>query len=89
MELEALEYHLDEDSYTRMIVLRRQGTDVVVEFGVVRVKLQCVSAEVRREILERKTPLGAILIRHKVLRRVEPKWYLRFQRGRICRRGRG
>src|SRR5688572_25582250 len=78
MELEVLEHHLDDDSYTRKIILRPAGTDVVVEFGVVRLKLQYVSAEVRKEILERKTPLGAILIRHKVLRRVEPKWYLRF-----------
>jgi hypothetical protein len=78
MELEVVEHKLEEDFYTRKILLRPAGTDVVVEFGIVRLNLGFVPKAVREEILERKTPLGAILIRHKVLRRVEPKWYLRF-----------
>ena len=78
MELDVVEHKLADDFYTRKILLRPAGTGVVVEFGIVRLNLAFVPKAVREEILERKTPLGAILIRHKVLRRVEPKWYLKF-----------
>jgi chorismate-pyruvate lyase len=78
MELEVVEHHLEGELYTRKILLRPAGTAVVVEFGIVRLNLRFVPDGARAEILERKTPLGAILIRHKVLRRVEPKWYLKF-----------
>jgi hypothetical protein len=78
MELDVIEDRLDDGHYTRKILLRPAGTDVVVEFGIVRLNFRFMSKGVREEILERKTPLGAILIRHKVLRRVEPRWYLKF-----------
>jgi hypothetical protein len=78
MDLEVVEHKLEGDLYTRKILLRPAGTDVVVEFGIVRLNLGFVPRGVREEILGRTTPLGAILIRHKVLRRVEPKWYLKF-----------
>jgi hypothetical protein len=78
MDLEVVEDRLEGDFYTRKILLRPVGTDVVVEFGIVRMNLRFMPRGVRDEILDRKTPLGAILIRHKVLRRVEPKWYLKF-----------
>jgi hypothetical protein len=81
MELEVVEHHLEGELYTRKILLRPSGTDVVVEFGIVRLNMRFVPAAARAEILDRKTPLGAILIRHKVLRRVEPKWYLKFPAG--------
>ena len=78
MELEVVKYALDDEFYTRKIILRPQGTDVIVEVGVVRLNFRYMSREVRDEILKRETPLGAILIRHKVLRKVEPRWYLKF-----------
>src|SRR5688572_31102424 len=78
VDLDVVEHKLDGDLYTRKILLRPAGTHVVVEFGIVRLNLRFVPKGVREEILDRKTPLGAILIRHKVLRRVEPKWYLKF-----------
>jgi hypothetical protein len=49
-----------------------------VEVGVVRLNFRFMSREVRDEILKRETPLGAILIRHKVLRKVQPRWYMKF-----------
>jgi hypothetical protein len=78
MELEVIKQHLDDEFYTRKILLRPQATDVVVEVGVVRLNFRFMSREVREEILKRETPLGAILIRQKVLRKVEPRWYLKF-----------
>jgi hypothetical protein len=78
MELEVVKHTLEDEFYTRKILLRPQGTDAIVEVGVVRLNFRYMSREVRDEILKRETPLGAILIRHKVLRKVVPRWYLRF-----------
>jgi hypothetical protein len=78
MELEVLEHHVDDEFYTRKIILRPQNTDQVVEVGIVRLNFRFMSREVREEILARHTPLGAILIRHKVLRKVQPRWFLKF-----------
>src|SRR3954469_17259433 len=78
MDLEVVEQHLDDEFYTRKILLRPQATDVVVEVGIVRLNFRFMTREVRDEILKRETPLGAILIRHKVLRKVQPRWYLKF-----------
>jgi hypothetical protein len=78
VELEVLEHHLEDDFYTRKILLRPQGTDQVVEVGIVRLNFRFMGREVREEILARHTPLGAILIRHKVLRKVQPRWYMKF-----------
>jgi hypothetical protein len=78
MELDVVKHHLEDDLYTRKIILRPQGTDVIVEVGIVRLNFRFMSREVRDEILKRETPLGAILIRHKVLRKVQPRWFLKF-----------
>ena len=78
MELDVLEHHVDDEFYTRKIILRPQNTDQVVEVGIVRLNFRFMSREVREEILARHTPLGAILIRHKVLRKVQPRWFLKF-----------
>jgi hypothetical protein len=78
MELEVVKQHLEDDLYTRKIILRPQATDVIVEVGIVRLNFRFMSREVRDEILKRETPLGAILIRHKVLRKVQPRWFLKF-----------
>ena len=78
MELDVLEHHLDDEFYTRKILLRPQGHDEIVEVGVVRLNFRYMSPAVRDEILKRETPLGAILIRHKVLRKVQPRWYMKF-----------
>jgi hypothetical protein len=78
MELDVVKHHLEDDLYTRKIILRPQGTDVIVEVGIVRLNFRFMTREVRDEILKRETPLGAILIRHKVLRKVQPRWYLKF-----------
>jgi chorismate-pyruvate lyase len=63
--------------YARKILLTLQRTGRVVQFGIMRIWLEHCAADVRREILEGKTPLGRILIQHNVLRRIEPTAYLR------------
>ena len=64
------------DEYARMILLAiPNGT--VVQFGIVRVNLLALSADVRAEIVAGRTPLGRVLISHGVLRRIRPTSFVR------------
>jgi chorismate-pyruvate lyase len=72
-----LQRHRGGAWYARKILLFLVGTERVVQFGIMRINLDLCSREVRRAILEENTPLGRILIRHNVLRRIEPTAYLR------------
>jgi hypothetical protein len=81
VDVHVLEEHLDGDIYTRKISLTPTGTNNVVEWGVVRLDLRYIAPEVRDEILKKQLPLGAILIKHDVLRRIKPRWFLRFPPG--------
>lgn len=79
-----LEEHLDEtgDVYTRKISLTpRDEPGKVVEWGIVRMDFRYMAPEVRDEILAKQLPLGAVLIKHNVLRRIKPRWFLRFPEG--------
>jgi len=78
VELRVLAERLDGDVYRRKIVLTLSGTARVVEFGVVRIDLRFVPGVVRNSILNGRRPLGEVLIDNAVMRRIEPRWYLRF-----------
>ncbi len=56
---------------------RDSPTGRIVQFGLVRINLGVCPELVRNEIVEGKTPLGRVLIRHDMLRRIEPVAYLR------------
>jgi chorismate-pyruvate lyase len=71
------------DSYARKILLELQSDGRVVQFGVVRIRLDFCSEPVRAAILEEKTPLGRILIEHDVLRRIQPTAYFRVTPGEL------
>src|SRR5262249_18712123 len=65
------------NEYARKSLLVAQSVGRVVQFGLVRINLGVCSEAVRNEVIEGKTPLGGILIRHNMLRRIEPVAYLR------------
>lgn len=67
------------DLYARKSLLIHHDSGRVVQFGIVRMEMGEVSAEVRAAIVAQKTPLGRILIDHDILRRIEPTAYLRLQ----------
>jgi hypothetical protein len=69
------EAQLDGEAYRRRIVLRLADGGRIVEVGFVRIRLGYASKNVRERILERRTPLGDILIQADVLRRIEPRWF--------------
>lgn len=79
VELHVLADRLVGDRYTRKILLTLPARGNVVECGIARLDLRFTDKEVRAAILGRAAPLGAILIGHRVLTKVTPKWYLRFR----------
>ena len=81
VDVHVVEEHLDSKFYTRMVTLTPRGSDKVVELGIVRLDLSFISPRVRDEILAKKLPLGAILIKHEVHRRIKPRYFLRFPAG--------
>ena len=62
--------------------LHTLGADRKIERAVidcvVRLDLRYMSTKVKTAILNEDIPLGAILTNHNVLRRIEPRWFLRF-----------
>lgn len=79
VDVHVLDEHLDGDFYTRKIKLTpRDAGEKVVEWGIVRLDFRYMDRAVREEILAKKLPLGAILIKHDVLRRIKPRYFLRF-----------
>src|SRR6185295_1072133 len=60
VNVRVLEDRLEGDVYARKILLALQSNDKVVQFGLVRIRLNLVSPEVRAEIVSRQTPLGRI-----------------------------
>lgn len=69
------------DLYVRKIALYKHGTEIPVQFGIVRFHFQYVTPEVRREIVAGQTPLGRVLILHNVLRHIDLGAILQFTAG--------
>ena len=79
VDLQVLHSRTDGDLYSRNVLLTLPSDpEFVVEFGIMRMNLALVRDEVRREIEAGENPLGSILVSHNVLRRIEPRWYLKF-----------
>jgi hypothetical protein len=70
VDVRVLEKRVTATHYARMILLVRHSDGGVVQFGIMRVNLGCLSAAVQREIESESAPLGRILIRHDVLRTI-------------------
>ena len=77
VDVRILDRLLNGNFYARKILLVLHGSGKVVQFGIPRINLHYCSKAVREEILAGQTPLGRILIKHEVLRRIEPQRYYR------------
>lgn len=78
VQLHVLRDELDDGHYARKILLTLPGRETIVELGIVRMDFRYVGEPIKQEILSRQAPLGDILIRHNVLRRISPRWYFEF-----------
>ncbi len=81
VDVRVLAVRHEDDLYSRKIVLTLRSSGKVVLFGIVRVNLAALAAPVRDEIVARKTPFGRVLIKHNVMRRVEPTGFFRIDTG--------
>jgi chorismate-pyruvate lyase len=68
----------EADIYGRCIDLRIGDQDAPVMTGIMIFNLALVGETVREEILRGESPLGEILIRHRILRQVLPDALLEF-----------
>jgi len=78
VDLHVLAEQREDDRYARKIALTLRGLPTVVEFGIASIRLHYLPEAARAAVLQRREPLGDILIRHNVLRRISPRWYFRF-----------
>ena len=62
-----------DNYYNRKIVLMRQSDDAVVQFGIVSLNKETLNTHVFEEIMAQQMPLGRILIKNNVLRKVNLK----------------
>ena len=60
-----------EGEYVREILLRRRTDHQVVQYGIVRLNFGLLGDEIQSEIEGQQVPLGRILIKHDVMRRVQ------------------
>jgi hypothetical protein len=78
VRVHVLDERIDTSIYTRKVRLTLSTDDSTVEWGIARLDFRFMSDAIRDEILAKQTPLGAILIRHNVHRRIKPRWFMRF-----------
>lgn len=71
LSVKVLDEHREESSYSRASVLSAVETGRPVQFGVMQINLEGLPDPVRAAIHAGTTPLGRVLIRYNVLRRVE------------------
>jgi len=71
VDVRVLDRRLDGDLYLRKIVLYQHGTEIPVQFGLVRFHLQYVADDVRAQLLSEQIPLGRVLIQNNVLRHID------------------
>jgi chorismate-pyruvate lyase len=71
VDVKVLDVGQTKTHYSRKILLTRQSDGRVVQFGLVRLCLHFLEPQVQREITDRQTPLGRVLIKHNVLRQVQ------------------
>jgi chorismate-pyruvate lyase len=71
VDVEVLRDSIQGNFYLREILLRKTSDRRVVQYGIVRLRLDSISGQVQQEILAKHTPLGRVLIEHDVLRQVQ------------------
>ena len=71
VDLTVLDSQLHDHYYARKILLSCQSDGRIVQFGIVRLDLSVLGAQLKEEICEARVPLGRLLIQHNVLRSVQ------------------
>jgi chorismate-pyruvate lyase len=86
VEVRVLDVRQTLTHYARKILLVRETDQRVVQFGIMRIRLECLSPAVRAAVESQQTPLGRILVQHNVLRAVRLSSLVRVTPGEeLCR----
>ncbi|MBX3412946.1 MAG: hypothetical protein KF708_09675 [Pirellulales bacterium] len=86
VQVRVLELQQTPTHYARKILLVRETDRRVVQFGIMRIRLNCLGPAVRQAVESQQMPLGRILIEHGVLRAVRLSSLLRVGAGEeLCR----
>ena len=78
LEVRPYRIRREGDIYGRRLDLHAAGVDGPVMTGIMIFNLALVAPQVREEIVAARAPLGAILIRRRILRRVVCETFLEF-----------
>lgn len=70
VDVRVLDKVVTEEHYSRKILLANQSDGRVVQYGIMRVHLADLPPQAREEIVGEQTPLGRVLIKHDVLRKI-------------------
>lgn len=71
VDVRVLQSQTNQHHYCREILLSTHKTGKVVQYGIVRLKLDLISEPARSEILAESKPLGRVLIEREILREVQ------------------
>jgi hypothetical protein len=82
VEVQVLARRIDENVYSREILLLKKDTGAVVQFAFAQFSLGNVPEAVEREILSEEVPLGRALINHRVQCDIEVNAILKVTIGR-------
>lgn len=85
VDVTVLEAKTTDNHYSRTIVLDRQSDGAAVQYGIVRLNREYLGDDVFEEIRRQEEPLGRILIRHDVLRKVKLLSLWRVEAGKALR----
>jgi chorismate-pyruvate lyase len=71
VDVRVLAEHRVGDLYSRCSLLVCQSSGEVAQIGIMRINLAGLAPRVREDVESKRAPLGRVLIRHNVLRRVK------------------
>jgi len=71
VRVKVLSESIQGNNYSRILNLVGEKTGRIILFGAMRIRLDFLPKPAQQEILARKEPLGRILIRHEILRKLE------------------
>ena len=80
VQLNVLKQMHEAPMYRRFITLTLPEGDRVVEVGMMQIDLRYTTDDIRRKIVAQTAPLGELLVKAKLMRSIEPKWYYQFDR---------
>ena len=81
VDVEVVDSRYEEDLYCRKILLKKNQSDDVVQFGIVRFNFEFVTDSVKQQIESESIPLGRVLIQHNVLRHIDLGAIVKFEAG--------